>query len=209
MAIAVTIADALLAFPLAYYMVRFASRRMRALLFIGVLMPLWSSYLIKAYTWRLITQQDGPINWALAKVGLGPIDISFSYLAMWLAFSYLWLPYMVLPVYAALERVPSSYLEASADLGGRAWITFRKVIWPLALPGIAAGSIFTFSLTLGDYVVPDLVGGNNHDFIGNVIYRFQGVAQNLPFAAAFACVPVVIVSLYLVLMKRLGAFEAL
>jgi putative spermidine/putrescine transport system permease protein len=209
MAIAVTIADALLAFPLAYYMVRFASRRMRALLFIGVLMPLWSSYLIKAYTWRLITQQDGPINWTLAKVGLGPIDISFSYLAMWLAFSYLWLPYMVLPVYAALERVPASYLEASADLGGRAWITFRKVIWPLALPGIAAGSIFTFSLTLGDYVVPDLVGGNNHDFIGNVIYRFQGVAQNLPFAAAFACVPVVIVSLYLVLMKRLGAFEAL
>jgi putative spermidine/putrescine transport system permease protein len=209
MAIAVTIADALLAFPLAYYMVRMASRRMRALLFIGVLMPLWSSYLIKAYTWRLITQQDGPINWALAKIGVGAIDISFSYLAMWLAFSYLWLPYMVLPVYAALERVPSSYLEASADLGGRAWITFRKVIWPLALPGIAAGSIFTFSLTLGDYVVPDLVGGNNHDFIGNVIYRFQGVAQNVPFAAAFACVPVVIVSLYLVLMKRLGAFEAL
>ena len=128
---------------------------------------------------------------------------------MWLAFSYLWLPYMVLPVYAALERVQSSYLEASADLGGRAWITFRKVIWPLALPGVAAGSIFTFSLTLGDYVVPDLVGGNNHDFIGNVIFRFQGVAQNVPFAAAFACVPVVIVSLYLVLMKRLGAFEAL
>ena len=209
MAVLVTITDILLALPLAYYMARVASRGVRALLFVGVLMPLWSSYLIKAYTWRLITQQDGPINWTLAKVGLGPIDISFSYLAMWLAFSYLWLPYMVLPVYAALERVPASYLEASADLGGRAWITFRKVIWPLALPGIAAGSIFTFSLTLGDYVVPDLVGGNNHDFIGNVIYRFQGVAQNVPFAAAFACVPVVIVSLYLVLMKRLGAFEAL
>ena len=200
MAIAVTVTDALLAFPLAYYMVRMASRRMRALLFIGVLMPLWSSYLIKAYTWRLITSQDGPINWALGKVGVGPVDI---------AFSYLWLPYMVLPVYAALERVPSSFLEASADLGGRAWITFRKVIWPLALPGIAAGSIFTFSLTLGDYVVPDLVGGNNHDFIGNVIFRFQGVAQNVPFAAAFACVPVVIVTIYLALMKRLGAFEAL
>jgi putative spermidine/putrescine transport system permease protein len=209
MAIVVTITDALLAFPLAYYMVRMASRTMRALLFIGVLMPLWSSYLIKAYTWRLITQQDGPINWALAKVGLGPIDIASSYLAMWLAFSYLWLPYMVLPVYAALERVPSSYLEASSDLGGRAWITFRKIIWPLALPGIAAGSIFTFSLTLGDYVVPDLVGGNNHDFIGTVIFRFSGVAQDVPFAAAFACVPVVIVGVYLVLMKRLGAFEAL
>ena len=180
MAIVVTITDAVLAFPLAYYMVRMASRRMRALLFIGVLMPLWSSYLIKAYTWRLITSQDGPINWALGKVGVGPIDIAFSYTAMWLAFSYLWLPYMVLPVYAALERVPTSFLEASADLGGRAWITFRKVIWPLALPGIAAGSIFTFSLTLGDYVVPDLVGGNNHDFIGNVIFRFQGVAQNVP-----------------------------
>jgi putative spermidine/putrescine transport system permease protein len=172
-------------------------------------MPLWSSYLIKAYTWRLITSQDGPLNWALGKVGLGPLDIAFTYTAMWLAFSYLWLPYMVLPVYAALERVPSSFLEASADLGGRSWITFRKIIWPLALPGIAAGSIFTFSLTLGDYVAPDLVGGNNHDFIGNVIFRSQGVAQDLPFAAAFACVPVVIVTIYLVLMKRLGAFEAL
>jgi putative spermidine/putrescine transport system permease protein len=209
MAVLVTITDALLAFPLAYYMVRMASPRLRALLFVGVLMPLWSSYLIKAYTWRLITQQNGPMNWALGKIGLGPYHLAFTYTAMWLAFSYMWLPYMVLPVYAALERVPGSFLEASADLGGRAWITFRRVIWPLALPGVAAGSIFTFSLTLGDYVLPDLVGGNNHDFIGNVIFRFQGVAQDLPFAAAFACVPVVIVIAYLVLMKRLGAFEAL
>ena len=209
MAVAVTITDAVLAFPLAYYMVRLASPKMRALLFVGVLMPLWSSYLIKAYTWRLITLQNGPLNWSLGKVGLGPYDIAYSYTAMWLAFSYMWLPYMVLPVYAALERVPGSFLEASSDLGGRAWITFRKVIWPLALPGIAAGSIFTFSLTLGDYVLPDLVGGNNHGFIGNVIFAFQGVAQNLPFAAAFACVPVVIVIAYLMVMKRLGAFEAL
>jgi putative spermidine/putrescine transport system permease protein len=209
MAVLVTITDAAMAFPLAYFMVRFASPKLRALLFIGVLMPLWSSYLIKAYTWRLITAQNGPLNWALGKVGLGPYDIAFSYTAMWLAFSYMWLPYMILPVYAALERVPGTFLEASADLGGRAWITFRKVIWPLALPGIAAGSIFTFSLTLGDYVMPDLVGGNNHDFIGNVIFRFQGVAQDLPFAAAFACVPVVIVIAYLLVMKRLGAFEAL
>jgi putative spermidine/putrescine transport system permease protein len=209
MAIAVTVTDALLAFPLAYYMVRVASPKLRALLFVGVLMPLWSSYLIKAYTWRLITAYDGPLNWALGKVGLGPYHIAYSYTAMWLAFSYMWLPYMILPVYAALERVPSSFLEASSDLGGRAWLTFRKVIWPLALPGIAAGSIFTFSLTLGDYVLPDLVGGNNHDFIGNVIFRFQGVAQNVPYAAAFACVPVVIVIAYLMLMKRLGAFEAL
>jgi len=209
MAVLVTVTDAAMAFPLAYFMVRFASPKLRALLFIGVLMPLWSSYLIKAYTWRLITAQNGPLNWALGKVGLGPYDIAFSYTAMWLAFSYMWLPYMILPVYAALERVPGTFLEASADLGGRAWITFRKVIWPLALPGIAAGSIFTFSLTLGDYVMPDLVGGNNHDFIGNVIFRFQGVAQDLPFAAAFACVPVVIVIAYLLVMKRLGAFEAL
>jgi putative spermidine/putrescine transport system permease protein len=172
-------------------------------------MPLWSSYLIKAYTWRLITQQNGPINWTLGKAGLGPYHIAFSYTAMWLAFTYMWLPYMVLPVYAALERVPSSFLEASSDLGGRAWMTFRKVIWPLAVPGVAAGSIFTFSLTLGDYVLPDLVGGNNHDFIGNVIFQAQGLAQNLPFAAAFACVPVVIVIGYLLLMKRLGAFDAL
>ena len=209
MAAAVTVTCAAMAFPLAYYMVRMASARMRALLFIGVLMPLWSSYLIKAYTWRLITAQNGPINWTLGKIGLGPYHIAFSYTAMWLAFTYMWLPYMVLPVYAALERVPTNFLEASSDLGGRAWITFRKVIWPLAVPGVAAGSIFTFSLTLGDYVLPDLVGGNNHDFIGNVIFQSQGVAQNLPFAAAFACVPVVIVIGYLLLMKRLGAFEAL
>jgi putative spermidine/putrescine transport system permease protein len=209
MAAAVTVTCALMAFPLAYFMVRMASPRVRALLFIGVLMPLWSSYLIKAYTWRLITQQNGPINWTLGKAGLGPYHIAFSYTAMWLAFTYMWLPYMVLPVYAALERVPSSFLEASSDLGGRAWMTFRKVIWPLAVPGVAAGSIFTFSLTLGDYVLPDLVGGNNHDFIGNVIFQAQGLAQNLPFAAAFACVPVVIVIGYLLLMKRLGAFDAL
>ena len=209
MAAAVTVTCAAMAFPLAYYMVRMASARMRALLFIGVLMPLWSSYLIKAYTWRLITAQNGPINWTLGKIGLGPYHIAFSYTAMWLAFTYMWLPYMVLPVYAALERVPTNFLEASSDLGGRAWITFRKVIWPLAVPGVAAGSIFTFSLTLGDYVLPDLVGGNNHDFIGNVIFQSQGVAQNLPFAAAFACVPVVIVIGYLILMKRLGAFDAL
>jgi putative spermidine/putrescine transport system permease protein len=209
MAAAVTVTCAAMAFPLAYFMVRLASPRLRALLFIGVLMPLWSSYLIKAYTWRLITAQNGPINWSLGKVGLGPYHLQFTYTAMWLAFTYMWLPYMVLPVYAALERVPTSFLEASSDLGGRAWMTFRKVIWPLALPGIAAGSIFTFSLTLGDYVLPDLVGGNNHDFIGNVIFQSQGVAQNLPFAAAFACVPVVIVIGYLLLMKRLGAFEAL
>ncbi|MDX6524200.1 MAG: putative spermidine/putrescine transport system permease protein [Gaiellales bacterium] len=209
MAVLVTLTDMVLAFPLAYYMVRVASRRVRALLFVGVLMPLWSSYLIKAYTWRLMTGDDGTINWALAKIHLGPLHIAFSTTAMWLAFSYIWLPYMVLPTYAALERIPSSLIEASGDLGGRAWRTLRSVILPLALPGIAAGSIFTFSLTLGDYIMVDLVGGNKTDFIGSIIFRYQGVANDLPLAAAIALIPVVVITLYLLVVKRLGAFEAL
>jgi putative spermidine/putrescine transport system permease protein len=207
MAIAVTITDAVLAFPLAYYMVRMASRRMRALLFVGVLMPLWSSYLIKAYTWRLMTQQDGPINWALGKVGVGPIDIAFSYLAMWLAFSYLWLPYMVLPIYAGLQRIPGSLLDAAGDLGGRPGTTFRRVVLPMAFPAVVAGSIFTFSLTLGDYITPQLV--TSTQFIGNVVFANVGVANNLPLAAAFATVPVAVMVVYLLVARRLGAFEAL
>ena len=209
MAVVVTITDIVLAFPLAYYMVRIASRRTRALLLVGVLMPLWSSYLIKAYTWRLMTGDDGTINWALGKVGLGPLHIAFTQTAMWLAFSYIWLPYMVLPIYAALERIPNSLIEASEDLGGRAWRTLRSVVLPLALPGIAAGSIFTFSLTLGDYIMVDLVGGNKTDFLGSIIYRYQGVANDLPLAAAVAIIPVVVITVYLLLVKRLGAFEAL
>ncbi len=209
MALAVTLTDMILAFPLAYYMVRIASPRMRAVLFVGVLMPLWSSYLIKAYTWRLMTGNAGTINWALGKVGLGPYDIAFSYTAMWLAFSYIWLPYMVLPIFAALDRIPASFLEASGDLGARAGRTFRSVILPLALPGAAAGSIFTFSLTLGDYIMPDLVGGDKYDFLGNLVFRYQGVANNLPLAAAIALIPVGVIILYLLLMKRLHAFEAL
>jgi putative spermidine/putrescine transport system permease protein len=209
MAVLVTLTDMVLAFPLAYYMVRIASRRVRALLFVGVLMPLWSSYLIKAYTWRLMTGDDGTINWALAKIHLGPLHIAFSTTAMWLAFSYIWLPYMVLPIYAALERIPGTLIEASGDLGGRAWRTLRSVILPLALPGIAAGSIFTFSLTLGDYIMVDLVGGNKTDFIGSLIFRYQGVANDLPLAAAIALIPVVVITVYLILVKRLGAFEAL
>jgi putative spermidine/putrescine transport system permease protein len=209
MAVLVTFTDMVLAFPLAYYMVRIASRRVRALLFVGVLMPLWSSYLIKAYTWRLMTGDDGTINWALAKIHLGPLHIAFSTTAMWLAFSYIWLPYMVLPIYAALERIPGTLIEASSDLGGRAWRTLRSVILPLALPGIAAGSIFTFSLTLGDYIMVDLVGGNKTDFIGSIIFRYQGVANDLPLAAAIALIPVVVITLYLLVVKRMGAFEAL
>ena len=209
MAVLVTITDMVLAFPLAYYMARVASRRVRALLFVGVLMPLWSSYLIKAYTWRLMTGDDGTINWALEKVHLGPINIAFTTTAMWLAFTYIWLPYMVLPIYAALERIPGSLIEASGDLGGRAGRTFRSVIVPLALPGIAAGSIFTFSLTLGDYIMIDLVVGNRTDFLGSVIFRYQGIANNLPLACAIALIPVAVIAVYLLLVKRLGAFEAL
>jgi putative spermidine/putrescine transport system permease protein len=209
MAVIVTLTDIVLAFPLAYYMVRIASRRTRGLLLVGVLMPLWSSYLIKAYTWRLMTSNDGTINWALDKVGLGPLHIAFTQTAMWLAFSYIWLPYMVLPIYAALERIPNSLIEASGDLGGRAWRTLRSVILPLALPGVAAGSIFTFSLTLGDYIMVDLVGGNKTDFLGSLIFRYQGVANDLPLAAAIAIIPVVVITIYLLLVKRLGAFEAL
>jgi putative spermidine/putrescine transport system permease protein len=209
MAVVVTLTDIVLAFPLAYYMVRIASPRLRAVMFVAVLMPLWSSYLIKAYTWRLMTGDAGTINWLFGKAGVGPIDIAFSYTAMWLAFSYIWLPYMVLPIYAALERIPGSLLEASGDLGARAGKTFRRVVLPLALPGVAAGSIFTFSLTLGDYILPDLVGGSHYDFLGNLIFRYQGVANNLPLAAAIALVPVGVIILYLLVMKRLGAFEAL
>ena len=209
MAVLVTITDILLAFPLAYYMARIASSRTRALLFVGVLMPLWSSYLIKAYTWRLMTGDSGTINWVLDKIHLGPIHIAFTTTAMWLAFTYIWLPYMVLPIYAALERIPGSLIEASGDLGGRSWRTLRSVIMPLALPGIAAGTIFTFSLTLGDYIMVDLVGGNKTDFLGSVIYRYQGIANNLPLAAAISLIPVAVITVYLLLVKRVGAFEAL
>src|SRR5919201_7100598 len=167
-AAAVTVTDAIVAFPLAYYMARVASRRMRALVFVLVLLPLWSSYLVRIYAWRRILAHDGALNWALGGVGLHA-NVAYTNWAMWIVFSYVWLPFMVLPVYAALERIPDSYLEASADLGGRSWRTFRDVILPLALPGIVAGSIFTFSLTLGDFITPALVGGAGSAFIGNIV----------------------------------------
>jgi len=206
-AAAVTITDAILAFPLAYYMVRIASPRWRAIVFVGVLMPLWSSYLVRVYTWRLIMSDNGFANWTLEKLGFGSVDIAYSMWALWITESYIWLPFMILPIYAALERIPPSLLEASGDLGARIGITFRRVILPLALPGIAAGSIFTFSLTMGDYIAPVLV--SNTQFIGNVIYSNVGVANNLPFAAAFTVVPIVIMAIYLTIVRRLGAFEAL
>ena len=206
-AAAVTITDAILAFPLAYYMVRIASPRWRAIVFVGVLMPLWSSYLVRVYTWRLIMSDNGFANWSLEKLGFGSVDIAYSMWALWITESYIWLPFMILPIYAALERIPPSLLEASGDLGARIGITFRRVILPLALPGIAAGSIFTFSLTMGDYIAPVLV--SNTQFIGNVIYSNVGVANNLPFAAAFTVVPIVIMAIYLTIVRRLGAFEGL
>jgi putative spermidine/putrescine transport system permease protein len=206
----VTITDAILAFPFAYYMARLASRRMRALLFVLVLLPLWSSYLVRVYAWKVILAQDGILNWSLEKIGLPGANIGYSNTAMWLVFSYIWLPFMILPVYAALERIPDSYIEASRDLGAKGLRTFRTVILPLALPGVIAGSIFTFSLTLGDYITPTLVGGAGSTFIGNVVYSSGlGSAGNLPFAAAFASIPLIVMAIYLVLARRTGAFEAL
>jgi len=208
MAAAVTITDAVIALPFAYFMARIASPRMRTVLFVLVLLPLWSSYLARIYAWRLILNPDGVLNWSLGNVGLPHQNWAFTNTAMWIVFLYIWLPFMILPVYASLERIPDSYLEASRDLGARSGTTFRRVILPLALPGLVAGSIFTFSLTLGDYITPSLVG--NVDFIGNVIYRnVLGLTNNLPFAAAYAFVPLVVMGIYLVLAKRTGAFEAL
>jgi putative spermidine/putrescine transport system permease protein len=204
----VTITDALLAFPFAYYMARIAKPRTRTLLFVLVLLPLWSSYLARIYAWRLILAQDGALNWSLDKVGLPETGIAYSNTAMWIVFSYVWLPFMILPIYASLERIPDSYLEASRDLGAKGWTTFRRVVLPLSLPGVIAGSIFTFSLTLGDYITPILVG--NTQFIGNVVYRnVLGLSNNIPFAAAYGTIPLVVMAVYLVLARRTGAFEAL
>jgi len=208
-AAAVTVTDALLAFPFAYFMARVASRRVRALLFVLVLLPLWASYLARVYAWRLILNSEGLLNWSLHKVGLPSANIAYTNTAMWIVFSYIWLPFMILPVYASLERIPHSYIEASRDLGARGFRTLRTVILPLALPGIVAGSIFTFSLTLGDYITPVLIGGASSQFIGNVVYDAVNQSSNLPFGAAFAVVPVLVMGVYLVLARRLGAFEAL
>jgi len=208
-AAAVTLTDAVLAFPLAYFMARIASGRTRAFLFVAVLLPLWSSYLIRVYIWRLILGHDGVLNWALQNVGLPAANIGYSNWAVWLIFTYVWLPFMVLPVYGALERIPESYVEASRDLGASGFATFRRVILPLAFPGVVAGSIFTFSLTLGDYVTPLLAGGASSQFIGNVVYDSVGISNNVPFAAAFAAIPLVVMGIYLLIARRLGAFEAM
>jgi putative spermidine/putrescine transport system permease protein len=206
-AAAVTLTDAVLAFPLAYFMARLASARSRTFLFVAVLLPLWSSYLIRVYIWRLILSHEGVLNWTLQKVGLPAANIGYSNWAVWLIFTYVWLPFMILPVYGALERIPESLVEASRDLGAGGAETFRRVVLPLALPGVVAGSIFTFSLTLGDFLTPVLVGKTQ--FIGNVIYSDVGTAGNLPAAAAYATVPIAIMTVYLLVARRLGAFESL
>jgi putative spermidine/putrescine transport system permease protein len=205
-AVAVTFTDLALSFPIAYYAARMATPRTRAFLMLAVTMPLWSNYLVRVFAWRIITSGGGPLEYLLGLVGIH-YPIAASNWAVWLTFCYLWLPFAILPVYAALERVSESLLEASSDLGAHAWMTFRRVIVPLIFPGLVAASIFTFSLTLGDYITPVLVG--KAFFIGNAIYNLVGLASNLPLAAAFAMVPVVIMAAYLTIARRLGAFEAL
>ena len=200
----VTITDVILAFPIAYFMARVAAPRTRALLVVSILLPLWSGYLVKVYAWRLILSENGLLNWALAPLGLhGP---GYGEVAVWLVMSYLWLPYMIIPIFAGLERIPGSLLEASGDLGARSTTTFRRVILPLVFPSVVAGSIFTFSLTLGDFITPALV--SSATFIGTVIYRNIGVADS-PLAAAYAFVPAVVMTVYLLVARRLGAFDAL
>jgi putative spermidine/putrescine transport system permease protein len=209
MAAAVTVVDAAVAFPFAYFMARIASPRSRTALFVAILLPLWASYLAKVYSWLVIFTHDGILDWSLGRIGLSQIHLIYTNWAVFTVFCYLWLPFMIIPVYAALERIPASQIEASQDLGARTWRTTRLVLLPLALPGIVAGSIFTFSLTLGDYITPLLVGGTSAEFMGNVIYSNIGIANNVPFAAAMACIPVAIMAVYLLGARALGAFEAI
>jgi putative spermidine/putrescine transport system permease protein len=221
MAIAVSLTTILLAFPLAYYMARYASAAVKSALYLAIVLPLWANYLVRVYAWKLILAKEGVLQWLihllhldgllkalLSLPGIGGSSLSVSAIGMFLAFVYLWLPYMILPMEAALERVPRSLLEASADLGGKPWETFRYVLLPLAFPGVVAGSIFTFSLTLGDFITPGVLG-NSSPFIGQAVYVQQGTAGNVPLAAAFTVVPIAIMLVYLICAKRLGAFDAL
>jgi putative spermidine/putrescine transport system permease protein len=221
MAAAVTIADALIAFPIAYYAAAYARGRLKAAFYFLVMMPLWSAYLVKVYAWKLLLSKEGVVGWTFEALGLeavldailavpvvGGPSLSTSYLGTFLVFAYVWVPYMILPVQAALERVPRSLVEAAGDLGASPRTTFRTVILPLALPGVAAGSIFTFSLTLGDYIIPQIVGGSTI-FIGQAVLIHQGTAGNIPLAAAFTVVPIAVMGLYLWGAKRMGAFDAI
>jgi len=221
MATTVTLASGLVAFPIAYYAARYARGKWKALFYLAVMMPLWSSYLVKIYAWKLILAKEGIISWVanglhlswlldalLALPVVGGSSLSFSYIGTFMVFLYIWLPYMILPIQAALERVPNDYVEAAADLGATSRQTFRDVIFPLSLPGVIAGSIFTFSLTLGDYIVPQIVG-NSRAMIGQAVYVLQGTAGDVPLAAAFTVVPMIIMAIYLTMAKRMGAFDAL
>jgi putative spermidine/putrescine transport system permease protein len=221
MAGTVTIASAIIAFPVAYVAARYARGAWKALFYLGVMLPLWASYLVKIYAWKLILAKEGILNWVLEQIHMtwlldwwlalpviGGNSLSISYTGTFLVFVYIWLPYMVLPIQAAIERVPTNLLDAASDLGARPLQTFWRVIFPLALPGVIAGSIFTFSLTLGDYIVPQVIG-NSAFFIGQAVYSHQGTAGNIPLAAAFTVVPIVIMGIYLTLAKRAGAFDAL
>lgn len=221
MAAAVTLASVVLAFPVAYFAARYARGRWKAVFYLGVMLPLWSSYLVKVYAWKLILAKEGIITWAATGIGAGSVldtvlaipviggnSLSTSYIGTFLVFVYIWLPYMILPMQASLERVPTSMLEASADLGAGNLRTLWSVILPLALPGVIAGSIFTFSLTLGDYIIPQIIGSSRF-FIGQAVYSLQGTAGNIPLAAAFAVVPIVIMLVYLTIARKMGAFDAL
>ncbi len=221
MATLVTLACVAIGFPIAYYMARYARGPQKALLYVAVMLPLWSSYLVRLYAWKLLLAKEGAISWTLQSLNMqwlldallatpviGGNSLSFSPMGTFIVFVYMWLPFVILPIQAAIERIPGSFLEASADLGASPQQTFSHVIWPLAMPGIAAGSIFSFSLTLGDYIIPQVIG-NSTQYIGQVVYRQQGVAGNVPFAAAFSLVPIVIIGVYLWLAKRKGAFDAL
>lgn len=221
MAVCVTLAAAIVGFPIAYYAARYAKGRWKALFYLGVMLPLWSSYLVKVYSWKLILAREGILNWLFETLHLswildaylsipviGGNSLSVSSTGTFLVFLYVWLPFMILPIQAALERVPGTMLEASGDLGATPTQTFTNVLLPLALPGVVAGSIFTFSLTLGDYIIPQIVGSSRR-FIGQAVYAYQGTAGNIPLAAAFTVVPIIIMALYLWVAKRKGAFDAL
>ena len=221
MASAVTVASALIAFPIAYMAARYARGKWKALFYLGIMLPLWASYLVKVYAWKLILAKEGILNWVFAQLHLtwlldawlslpviGGNSLSISYTGTFIVFLYVWMPYMILPIQAAIERVPTNLLDASSDLGATPMQTFWKVIFPLALPGIVAGSIFTFSLTLGDYIIPQIIGTSAF-FIGQAVYAHQGTAGNIPLAAAFTVVPIVIMGLYLWMAKRMGAFDAI
>ncbi|CAJ1914052.1 ABC transporter permease [Aeromonas jandaei] len=221
MSLLVTLACSLIAFPIAYYMARYTRGRQRAFFYIAIMLPLWSSYLVRVYAWKLILAKEGAVNWLAGQLGLdgvlqallslpeiGGPSLSFSRIGTFIVFVYVWLPFMILPIQAAVERIPLSLIEASADLGATPGQTFRTLLLPLALPGVVAGSIFTFSLTLGDYIIPGIIG-NSTLYIGQVVYMQQGTAGNLPFAAAFSLVPILIIAVYLMVAKRLGAFDAL